>query len=154
MVNPMEIKKLKYFDLGEEGGLFEALRSDDALFDGKFGQNLVSIVKPGIIKGLHLHHKQTEYTTCIKGDILYVAITDDLKQPAIEKFLIGRNNRLLIKTPPGIGMDIRFLTKKTLSYYTPWISLIIQMISIPKRSLSWHSGTFGTCKYRSLIQKK
>ncbi len=111
MENKIELKKLKYFDLGDEGGLFETLRSDDTFYEGNFGQNLVSIVKPGIIKGLHLHHKQVEYTTCLKGNILYVAVTENTSKesPLIQKFMIGEQNRILIKTPPGIWHGYKVL---------------------------------------------
>ena len=102
MPTKIEIKELKSF-FDNDGELFETLRADDSLYDGKFGQNLVSIVKPGVIKGLHLHHRQIEYTTCIKGNILYVAITEiPDSQPVIQKFAMGEKNRILIKTPPGI----------------------------------------------------
>ena len=101
MSNKIEIKELRSF-FDADGELFETLRVDDSMFNGKFGQNLVSIVKPGIIKGLHLHHQQIEYTTCLKGNILYVAITETQEKPLIEKFIMGEENRILIKTPPGI----------------------------------------------------
>ncbi len=98
----IEIKKLKVFDLGDEGNLFETLRDDDEIYQGKFGQNLISFVNPGIKKGLHKHDKQTEYTTCIKGNLLYVAIKETPKGPIIEKIPIGEKNMLMIKTPPGV----------------------------------------------------
>lgn len=98
----IQIKNLKSF-FDADGELFETLRSDDPFYGGNFGQNLISIVKPGVIKGLHLHHNQVEYTTCIKGNILYVAIEENQNSPPnIEKFVIGESSRLLIKTPPGI----------------------------------------------------
>ena len=101
MTNEIDVKKLKSF-FDQEGELFEILRCDDPLFGGRFGQTLASIVKPGIIKGFHMHERQTEYTTCIKGNILYIAVTENPEQPLIQKFIIGEKNRILIKTPPGI----------------------------------------------------
>ena len=101
MANEITVKKLRSF-FDQEGELFETLRSDDPLFDGRFGQNLVSIVKPGIIKGLHIHERQTEYTTCLRGDILYVGVIETPEGPKIQKFRINANNRLLLKTSPGI----------------------------------------------------
>jgi len=98
----LEVKKLKSF-FDEEGELFEALRCDDEIYSGVFGQNLISVVKPGVIKGLHLHHKQIEYITCIKGNILYIAIKEiPGKEPIIEKLEVGERNRVLIKISPGI----------------------------------------------------
>lgn len=107
----IEFKKLKPF-IDHEGELFEVLRSDDSIFEGKFGQNLVSIVNPGIIKGLHFHEKQTEYTTCIKGTILYIAIKETKGNPLIRKFQIGENNRIVIKTPPKIWHGYKVLGKR------------------------------------------
>ncbi|MEK6872570.1 MAG: dTDP-4-dehydrorhamnose 3,5-epimerase family protein [Nanoarchaeota archaeon] len=104
----IEFKKLKPF-IDHEGELFEVLRSDDSIFEGKFGQNLVSIVNPGSIKGLHFHKKQTEYTTCINGTILYVAIKEIKGSSLIKKFQIGVSNRILIKTPPGIWHGYKVL---------------------------------------------
>lgn len=112
MAKKIEIKNLKLIRLGKEGGICEVLRSDDLLFAGKFGQNLISFVNPRIIKGMHLHHHQTEYTTCIKGNILYVAITGGPTNPQIEKFIIGEKNRILIKTPPETWHGYKVLGRK------------------------------------------
>jgi len=99
----IKVKRLKVFDEGEEGRLFETLRGDDELFDGVFGQNLMSFVKPGIIKGLHYHDVQTEYTTCVKGRILYVAIKEvEGGEPVIEKYEMGDDNMIMLKNPPGV----------------------------------------------------
>lgn len=98
----LEVKNLNIFR-DSEGELFETLRNDDSLYSGKFGQNLVSIVNPRVIKGLHLHHFQTEYTTCLKGNILYVVVRENPgTTPAIESLEIGERNRVLVKTSPGI----------------------------------------------------
>jgi dTDP-4-dehydrorhamnose 3,5-epimerase len=108
----IEIKKLKEFT-DTEGKLFETLRCDDTIFEGRFGQNLVSIVNPGIIKGLHLHERQTDYTTCVSGDILYVAVdVSDPASPKIERVEIGDRNRVLVKTPPGLWHGYMSLNNK------------------------------------------
>jgi len=101
-ISEIQIKKLNIF-ANDQGYLFETLRADDKIFDGKFGQVLVSAVYPGIIKGLHLHKKQTDYTTCIKGNIKYVAIKINLdKSIKINTFVVGEKNPILIKCPPGV----------------------------------------------------
>ena len=105
----LEVKKLAVFK-DSEGRLFETLRVDDALFRGEFGQNLVSFVKYGVIKGLHLHHKTTEYTTCIQGKILYAAIKEGEK-PIIEKIILDSEEPLLIRTDPEIWHGFTPLTK-------------------------------------------
>lgn len=101
-ISEIQIKKLNVF-ANDQGYLFETLRADDKIFDGKFGQVLVSAVYPGIIKGLHLHKKQTDYTTCIKGNIKYIAIKiNPDKTIKINTFVVGEKNQILIKCPPGI----------------------------------------------------
>ncbi|MDP1695949.1 MAG: methyltransferase domain-containing protein [archaeon] len=96
-----EIKPLKIF-ANDQGYLFETLRADDKIFEGKFGQVLVSEVYPGVIKGLHLHRKQTDYTTCIKGNIKYILAKEVDGKVQIKTLIIGEKNPILIKTPPGL----------------------------------------------------
>ncbi len=98
----IETKKLNIF-ANDQGYLFEALRADDKMYDGKFGQVLVSVLYPGVIKGWHLHKKQTEYTTCIKGNIKYIAVkekADGTKE--VKTFVIGEKNPITIKMVPGV----------------------------------------------------
>jgi len=97
----IEIKDLKIW-ADDQGYLFETIRADDKIFEGKFGQVLVSVLYPGTIKGLHKHEKQTDYTTCIKGNIKYVAVLENNGEIKIKTFIIGERNPILIKTPPGI----------------------------------------------------
>jgi dTDP-4-dehydrorhamnose 3,5-epimerase-like enzyme len=110
MPEPIEIKQLREFR-DSEGILFEVLRCDDSIFKGKFGQTLVSIVNPGIVKGLHLHEKQADYTTCAYGNLLYVAIDTraDPKHPDIKKVIMGDTNRVMIRTPAGVWHGYRSL---------------------------------------------
>src|SRR3989344_3269559 len=87
LFNDIKIKKLNLF-ANDQGYLFETLRADDELFDGEFGQVLISELYPGIIKGLHRHSKQTDYTTCIKGNIKYVIAKEDSANPGKAKLKI------------------------------------------------------------------
>jgi len=105
----VEIKKLKIF-ADDQGYLFETLRNDDEMFDGQFGQVLVSVLYPGIIKGLHRHEKQIDYTTCIKGNIKYVIAKEKPgsknsnnaeAEADIKTYIIGERNPVLLKIPPG-----------------------------------------------------
>jgi len=97
----IQIKPLKIFK-DEEGSAFETLRSDDPIFGGDFGQNFISTTNPGVIKGLHKHDNLTEYTTCLKGNILYVAIKETPEGPIIQKVPMGEDNMVLVKNAPGI----------------------------------------------------
>lgn len=97
----IETKKLTMHKDGR-GYLFEALRRDDKLFGGEFGQVLISVVYPGVIKGLHLHHKQTDYTACIRGNLKYGIVQEKDGKVEIKTLVIGDTNPLLIKIPPGL----------------------------------------------------
>ena len=101
-ISEIEIKPLKIF-ANDQGYLFETLRADDPIYQGQFGQNLISIVYPGIIKGLHLHEKQIDYSTCIKGNLKYVAVKQNSDGTVtVQTIVIGEKNPIMIKCPPGI----------------------------------------------------
>lgn len=96
------VKALTVF-VDERGALFEGLRKDDALFDGSFGQTLVTTVYPGVVKGWHKHERQTDYTLCASGNVKYcVAYEQPGKPPTVETFYFGEQRPALIKVPPGI----------------------------------------------------
>ncbi len=97
----IEIKKLNVF-ANDQGYLFETLRTDDSIYGGNFGQVLVSVLYPGVIKGLHMHKKQTDYTTCVKGNIKYVAVIEKNGDYEVKTCIIGESNPILVKTPPGV----------------------------------------------------
>lgn len=98
----VEIKKLK-IHADDRGYLFEGLRSDDAIFDGKFGQSLVSVLYPGVVKAWHKHEKQTDYTLCALGDVKY-CVAEELEggKAKVETFFLGERSLNLIKVPPGL----------------------------------------------------
>ena len=105
-IEGLEIKPLRVFK-DKEGHAFETLRNDDSMFEGKFGQNFLSFTFPGVIKGLHKHERLIEYTTCIRGNILFVVIKEpsnpeDGEKPIIERIKMGEDNMVLVKTPPGV----------------------------------------------------
>ncbi len=98
----VETKNLKIF-ANDQGYLFEVLKNNDPLFEGEYGQSLISVIYPGVIKGLHLHEKQIDYTACIKGNIKYVSIKEkEDGTREVKTFIIGERNPILIKTPPGV----------------------------------------------------
>jgi len=110
----MSLKDIKLKKLvihkDDRGYLFEGLRKDDKLFDGVFGQCLISVVYPNVIKGLHKHTKQTDYTLCAKGRLLYIAA--DGKR--VKKFLLDSNDPILIKVPPGIWHGYKALDEEVI----------------------------------------
>jgi dTDP-4-dehydrorhamnose 3,5-epimerase len=106
----VETKKLDIFR--DNRGYLISLRANDEFFNGKFGQSLISVVYPGVIKGLHLHKKQTDFSVCIKGNIKYVTVKESEKGNKIESFIIGEKNPLLIRVPPGVWHGYTALDKE------------------------------------------
>jgi dTDP-4-dehydrorhamnose 3,5-epimerase len=96
----IEQKELDLFR--DDKGYLVSFRSDDKIFNGKFGQSLVSFIYPNVIKGFHLHKKQTDFSACIKGNVRYVAIKEDEQGIDITTMIIGESNPVLIKIPPGL----------------------------------------------------
>ena len=96
----IEFKELKIF-ANDQGYLFETVRKDDKIFGGEFGQVLVTVLYPGVIKGLHRHQLQTDYTTCVKGNIKYCVAKEKDGLVEIRTYIIGEKNPVLIKVPPG-----------------------------------------------------
>ena len=98
----LETKKLNVF-ANDQGYLFETIRIDDKIYEGKFGQVLISVLYPGVVKGWHLHNKQTEYTTCVKGNIKYVAVKENPDGTKnVQVLTIGEKNPLAVKVKTGV----------------------------------------------------
>lgn len=108
-INDVKVKKL-IVHRDERGYLFEGLRFDDNFYGGKFGYNLISVVSAGVIKGLHRHQKQTDYTLCAKGRALYVV--SDGKN--FKKFVLDGEDPLLIAVPPGLWHGYKALDGEAL----------------------------------------
>lgn len=108
-LDKIKIKKLIIHE-DDRGYLFEGLRKDDSLYDGTFGQCLVSIVYPGVTKGLHKHTRQTDYTLCASGRALYIA-TDGKN---VKKLILDSKKPVLIKVPPGIWHGYKALDNEAM----------------------------------------
>jgi dTDP-4-dehydrorhamnose 3,5-epimerase-like enzyme len=139
----MELKKIEIKKLiihkDERGYLFEGLKNNDHLFDGKFGQCLISVVNPEIIKGLHKHKIQTDYTLCVKGKVLYV-VGDEEK---FEQFILDGDDPLLIKVPPGYWHGYKAMNDEALLVH------IMDTIFDPNDTEAvdpYHFGDFWTIK--------
>lgn len=106
------VKELKIFK-DKRGKLFEVLRSDDSIYEGKFGQALVSVNKPGIIKAWHRHKKQTDYTTCIKGKIRLLTAEEKRKgKIEIKEYELDGKKPVLVKVLPRTWHGYEVLGKK------------------------------------------
>jgi len=60
---------------------------------------------PGVVKGWHYHHKQTDYMTAISGMVkivLYDNREDSPTKGELNEFFVGRHNRIRLTIPPGV----------------------------------------------------
>ena len=106
------VKQLKIFK-DDRGYMFETLRADDKMFEGKFGQALVSFSKPGKVRAWHRHKNQTDYTVCVKGNILLLTAEEKTNgKVEIKEYFLGEDNMIMLKVPKGIWHGYTPLGKK------------------------------------------
>jgi len=111
--------------------LMEILRADDPLFR-KFGQVYVSTIYPGVVKGWHCHHVQTDYVTILKGMVKLVLYDDREGSPTrgeVAELFAGEQNPVLVVVPPfvwhgmkGVGAEPAYMLNcptETYSYEQP-----------------------------------
>jgi dTDP-4-dehydrorhamnose 3,5-epimerase len=86
------------------GSLTEVLRRDDPGFAG-FGQAIVTINQPGIIRGWHWHHRQTDTIVVIKGRVvlpLYDGRVGSKTFGKIEEHVADGEHLFALVVPPGV----------------------------------------------------
>ena len=126
MIEGIEIKKLSV-RRDHRGFLFELLRGSEKIkADGQkaFGQVYVSACYPAVIKGKHMHKKQTDHLTIIKGNG-FIHLHDARKgsrtngeKAAIEA---GEGNLVLVRIPPGVWHSIENVGTETL-YFVNYVT--------------------------------
>ena len=80
------------------------LRSTDPHFE-KFGEIYFSVAYPQVIKGWHLHTKQTQFYAVIQGMIKLVLFDerkDSKTNGEIMELFTGEDNYQLIRIPVGV----------------------------------------------------
>ena len=80
------------------------LRSDAPHFE-RFGEIYFSVAYPGVIKGWHLHTRQTQNYAVISGMIklvLYDPRESSNTKGEVQELFIGEDNYCLVRIPPGI----------------------------------------------------
>jgi len=87
--------------LDDRGYVYEMLRKDDDAFVG-FGQSYISAINPGVVKGFHKHAKQTDYITCVHGQIKLVLVSDIGDAYVLEEHHLGPLALKMITVPPEI----------------------------------------------------
>ena len=107
MIDGIKIKELAQ-RMDNRGFLMEILRGTDSIkADGRqaFGQVYMSAVYPAVIKGKHLHRKQTDHLCVIHGSaVLHLEDARDGSKTLGKKEAIpmGEGNWKTVVIPPGI----------------------------------------------------
>jgi dTDP-4-dehydrorhamnose 3,5-epimerase len=87
------------------GSLQHMVRADDPdLFSG-FGEIYFSITNPGVVKGWHLQHQQTNLLSCVAGRLRLVLFDDRAGSPSrgvVQAIDCGDGARQVVRIPPGI----------------------------------------------------
>jgi dTDP-4-dehydrorhamnose 3,5-epimerase len=103
MIEGVKIIPLKQIP-DERGKIMHMLKCTDPHFE-KFGEVYFSVAYPGVIKGWHLHTKQTQFYAVIFGMIKLVLYDERKKSKTkgeLMEIFTGEDNYLLIKIPPGV----------------------------------------------------
>ena len=110
MIEGVVTKQLKQI-ADERGWLMEIMRSDWEQFQ-KFGQVYITAAYPQVVKAWHMHKKQTDNVTCIKGMMQLVLYDDREKSKTrkeINEFTLGERNQLIVKIPPEVWHGFKAL---------------------------------------------
>ncbi len=103
MIEGVAVRPLRRI-LDERGSVMHMLRRDDPWFEG-FGEIYFSTVKPGVVKGWHLHKKMTLNYAVVSGRIK-LALYDDREgsrtKGELQEILLGGDDYALVTVPPGV----------------------------------------------------
>ncbi len=103
MIDGVVVKNLRVIP-DERGAIMHMLRADDELFE-KFGEIYFSTAYPDVIKGWHLHTKQTQNYCVVMGMIKLVLFDQRLgsiTEGKLMELFVGDKNYQLVKIPPGV----------------------------------------------------
>jgi dTDP-4-dehydrorhamnose 3,5-epimerase len=113
MIEGVATKQLKQI-ADERGWLIEILRNDWEHFQ-RFGQAYITAAYPQVVKAWHMHKKQTDNVTCIKGMIklvLYDGREKSRTKNELNEFIIGERNLMLVKIPPEVWHGFKTVTEE------------------------------------------
>ena len=99
----------------ERGKIMHMLRSTDPHFE-RFGEVYFSFAYPGVIKGWHLHTKQTQFYAVISGMIklvMYDERKDSKTHGELMEIFTGEDNYQLVRIPVGVVNGYKTIGLKT-----------------------------------------
>ena len=103
MIEGVKVLPLKKIP-DERGMIMHMLKCTDPHFE-KFGEVYFSTAYPGVIKGWHLHTKQTQFYAVIKGMIKLVLFDERKDSPTcgeLMEIFTGEDNYQLVRIPVGV----------------------------------------------------
>ena len=103
MIEGVRVRSLKRH-VDERGSLTELLRSDWPEFT-RFGQAIVTVNQPGVIRGWHWHDRQTDMIVVIEGRAvvpLYDGRPGSATNGQVEAYACGADDLKAIFVPPGV----------------------------------------------------
>lgn len=110
MIEGVRVRRLEpHHD--ERGSLTELLRSDWPEFE-HFGQALLTLNRPGVIRGWHAHRRQTDVIVVIGGTALvamYDARDGSTTRGELEDHVVDGEAPAAIFVPPGVYHGYRTL---------------------------------------------
>jgi dTDP-4-dehydrorhamnose 3,5-epimerase len=95
----------------ERGSLTEMLRADWPEFL-RFGQAILTVNLPGVIRGWHWHHRQTDVIVPVRGRVLlpvYDGRPDSRTRGVLDERISEDGNRFALFVPPGVYHGYRTL---------------------------------------------
>ena len=110
-------KKLK-IRKDSRGWLVEILRNEDVGI-GSFGQILLTVAKPGQVKGGHYHKRKIEWYCVIQGSGCLTVINNSSNEK--KDYILGKENMSLVKIPPNNTHSIKNIGKEDM-YLLVYIS--------------------------------
>src|SRR5438309_4483752 len=103
MIEGVHVRELAP-NLDDRGSLTEGLRSDWPEFI-RFGQAIITVSRPGVIRGWHWHHRQTDIIVAVHGRVLlplYDGRADSPTRGKIEERISEDGRRFALFVPPGV----------------------------------------------------
>jgi dTDP-4-dehydrorhamnose 3,5-epimerase len=120
MIQDVQLKPLKRF-ADDRGYLMELVRADDPFFT-EFGQTVVTLSYPGVIKAFHWHQRQDDYWVVLQG--MAQVVLHDLREGSSTRgqtdvYYLGQYNPQVLAIPRGVAHGYRVLgTEPALLLYT------------------------------------
>jgi dTDP-4-dehydrorhamnose 3,5-epimerase len=110
MIQDVQLKPLRRF-ADDRGYLMELVRSDDPFFS-EFGQTVVTLSYPGVIKAFHWHKNQDDYWVVLRGMaqvVLHDCRDGSPTHGQTSVYYLGEYNPQVLAIPRGVAHGYRVL---------------------------------------------